>query len=149
MARLKHQRARDAHALAHAAGKLRGKSTREVLEAHEGDGMADPALDLSFVGAAAAQAEGDIVPHREPRKTRVFLEHDADAVGHFARYGLTFENYLAGGHRLQSGENFKQGCLAAPRRPDHRKELAARQLQVERAASADLALALAAGKRRG
>ena len=83
-ARFEHQRARDADALAHAAGKLRRIGPGEAVEPHERKRLAHPAPDLAGFGAAAAQAEGDVVPHGEPGEARILLEDDSDSGGDVA-----------------------------------------------------------------
>ena len=92
-ARLEHQRARDAHALAHAARELGGIGAREVLEAHELDRVADLRGDFVLGGAGLAQAEGDVVVHREPGKAGVLLKDDADP-----RRDLAFHRFAFEGH---------------------------------------------------
>ena len=89
--RLEHQRARDADALAHAAGKLRRIGLGEVRKPHEGERVVDAPLDLGARHAAPAQAEGDVVPNVEPEEARVLLEHGADAVGDRASERLAVE----------------------------------------------------------
>ena len=46
-ARLQHQRARDADALAHAAGQLRRIGAGEILQAHEGERVVDAPAQLA------------------------------------------------------------------------------------------------------
>ena len=77
-----HQGARDAHALPHAAGELRGVGGAEVAQPHQLDRVAHPPVDLSRGDARLAQAEADIRLHRQPREARILLEHHADAVRH-------------------------------------------------------------------
>ena len=83
--------------------------------------------------ALAPQAERGVVPHRQPGKAGVLLEHDADAVGDLAGDGLPLERHRAGGRLLQTGEHFEEGRLAAARRPDHGEELALVEIDVDRA----------------
>ncbi len=83
--RLQDERARDANTLAHAAGELRRIRAHEIGEPHEGERVVDPAADLARLHAGAAQPERHVVPHAEPGKARVLLEHDPDAVGHARR----------------------------------------------------------------
>ena len=79
--RLRHQRARDADALPHAAGKLR-RIARPRIRASPIIAIAASTRRalLLRVERRVAQAEGDVVAHRQPGKARIFLEHDADAV---------------------------------------------------------------------
>jgi hypothetical protein len=131
-ARLEHQRARDAHALAHAAGKLRRISVREIVEPHERQRFAHAALDLGGFGAVAAQAEGYVVPHCEPGKARVFLEDDADAGGDVTLHRPALEGNRAGARRRQPGQDFQQCRLAAAGRADDRHEFALGEVEIDR-----------------
>ena len=92
----------------------------------------DAALDLGGVDAGAAQAEGDVVAHGEPGKRRILLEHHADAVRHLAGDRLVLERDGALGRRAQARDQVQQRGLAAAGRADHREELAARKIEVER-----------------
>ena len=108
-ARLQHQGAGDADALAHAAGKLRRIGAGEVLQPHEGERIVDPAAHFGVRHAAAAQAEGGIVVDGQPGKAGVLLEDDADAVGNVAADGAAFE----GDRALRSAAAARRGPPAA------------------------------------
>src|SRR3954463_290678 len=80
-----------------------------------------------------AQREGGVVERREPRKARVLLEHDADAVRHTPGDGSPFESHRARGWARKPGDDVEERRLPAAGRPDHGKELALAQIEVERA----------------
>src|SRR5580700_8475134 len=145
-ARLQHERARNADALAHAARQLRRIGAGEVFESHEGQRIVDAAAYLGLGDAAAAQAERGIVPYRQPGEAGVLLEDDANTFGDFAADRLAFERHRARGRPLQAGEHFEERRLAAARRPDHGEELALAQVQIDRPERVDRRLIAGAGK---
>ena len=123
-ARLQHQRARDADALPHAAGQLRRIGLGKVLQSHEGECIVDAAADLRRGNAAPPQSECGVVPHRQPGEARVFLKHDADAVGDFAVNRLAFERDSAGasasaGRRALRERSTCRNRTARPRQRTH------------------------------
>jgi hypothetical protein len=126
------QRAGDAQALAHAARKLCRVGMHETAQPHERQRVLDALADLAFRQAGAAQSEGRVVVHRQPRKAGVLLEHDAHAVGHLAAHGPAFEFHGPCGWQRQAAEHIEQGGLAAARGPDHGKEFALAQVEVDR-----------------
>src|SRR5438270_649641 len=77
--------------LAHAAGELRRICTREFAQAHEAERVVDCGAHLLCGPPFLPQAECNVVVHGQPREARVFLEHYADAVGHFTGDGPAFE----------------------------------------------------------
>jgi hypothetical protein len=138
-ARLQHERARDAHALAHAARELRRIRVGERAQARELKRFTDQPLGRLRIGPAPLQAERDVVADREPRKARVVLEDDADALRDAALDARAVEHDVALRRRLQSGDDLEQRRLAAARRADDREEFAAAQRQVDRAERMDVA----------
>ena len=123
--RLRRQRARHRHALAHAAGQLGRITLLEAVEPDHGHEMPRPLDALALRHAGDFQREGDIVDDIAPGEGRLFLEHHADrsmrAVDLFAGDRdpavITAE---------QAADDVEQGRLAATGRPDHGKELARR-----------------------
>src|SRR5580698_1076104 len=107
------------------AGKLR--------KPHKADGVIDAIGDLFFRQTRGAQAERDIVAYAEPRHARVFLEDDADAVRHLAAQFLALEAHAATGGSDQARGLIQQGRLAATGRTDNGEELAAADLEIDRA----------------
>ena len=78
--RLHHQRARDAHALAHAARELRGIARSRNRTSPTSFSASRTRSSFSARGKrGAAQPERDVVGDVEPRQRSVVLEHDADA----------------------------------------------------------------------
>ena len=75
-ARAHDQDTRNADALAHAAGKLRGQGVRERFKPDQ----LEHRPRLGLVGVARQPlhpgSEGDVVPHVEPGKQRSLLEHN-------------------------------------------------------------------------
>ena len=137
--RLHDQRACDADALAHAAGQLRRIGISKTRQSHELKRVIDSLGDSRRSKALSAQAEGDIVPHGEPGEARILLKHDADAVRHRALdLGAVADNRAAR-RRREARQNIEQGRLAAARRPNHREELAALDIEVDRAERVDRA----------
>ena len=130
--RLQHERARDADALAHAAGQLRRIGAAETGETHERKRLVHAAGNFRAVGAGAAQAECDVVPHVEPREGGIFLEHDPDLVGDGAGDVTAFHLDRARRRRDEPRDDLEQRALAAARRPDHADELAAPEFEIER-----------------
>ncbi len=129
--RLHHQGPGDADALAHAAGELCGIGGGEILQADEADGVIDAPLHLCGVDAGAPEPERHVVAHIEPGERRIFLEDDADAVGH-AVDALAFEQDVTLGRRREAGQHVDQSRFPAAGRPDHREEFAACDLEIER-----------------
>jgi hypothetical protein len=131
-ARLHDKGTSDTDALAHAAGELRRIALSKIGEAHDPQGARDPPTAFHLGKLRFAQAEADVALDGEPRDRSVLLEHDADAVGHAAVDRPALEGDRALGRGGEPGDQFEQGRLAAARRPDHGKELALAQVEVER-----------------
>ena len=130
--RPQHERARDADALAHAAGQLRRIGAAETGEAHECKRLVHAAANFRAIGAGPAQAECDIVPHVEPREAGIFLKHNPDLVGDGAGDVTAFHLDGARRRRDEPRDDLEQRALAAARRPDHADELAAAEFEIER-----------------
>src|SRR5262249_8210089 len=111
----------DAHALAHAAGKLVGIVLGETGETGAREIVADHVLDGGGWRAPHLEAVGGVVPHRHPGEDGVALEdhriHRALRMGRLDLDG-------AGGDRFEAGKDAQQRGLAAPARPDDHEELA-------------------------
>ena len=147
-ARPLHQRAREADALAHAAGELHRIGGGELRQAHQPQRVVDARRDLGLVERRLAQAERDVVGDGEPGKARVLLEHDADALRHLARNRLAFNVTRALGRAVQPGDDLEQRGFPAARRADHGEELAAHQIEVDRPERLDLGVAPRSPERR-
>ena len=73
------ERPGERHALALAAGELRGVALGQVGQADQLEQLVDPRLDLGLGAAPDLEAEGDVAPHRQVAERRVVLEAEADA----------------------------------------------------------------------
>src|SRR5262249_52980987 len=85
--------------------------------------------------------ERDIVPYVEPGESRIFLEHDADPLRHGAGDRSSIHLDRARRRRKQPGDDVQQRALAAAGRSDHADELAAPEIEVERAERSHRAVA--------
>ncbi len=106
--RLGDQRAGDADALAHAAGKLRRIALRKCGQAHHRQRLLHACGDLRGRQAGLVQAEGDVVGDGQPGKAGVLLEHHADAFGHRTGYRAAFEGDGATARLRQPGDHFEE-----------------------------------------
>ena len=107
----------DAHALAHAAGKLVGVGAFKAREAHELDIAADAAVPFALRHIAARfEAEGDIVVHAAPGHEAGLLKDD----GHAGLGGAVVPGEAHGsrGGCEKSRAEIEQGGFAASRRAD-------------------------------
>ncbi len=86
-----------------------------ALELHELQHRFHAGLHFGLGQAVAAQAEGDVVEHREVRKERVALEHHVHRplVGRQLGQVAAVERDRSGGRRLEAGEHAQQRRLAA------------------------------------
>ncbi len=105
----------------------------KTLQLHHVEGLGHPRLDLGLALAAHLQRKGEVLVHRHVRKQRVVLEHHADAalVGRHPVDGPPRQVDLAGGRRLKARQHHQRRGLAGARRPQHRHELAAGDVEVE------------------
>ena len=80
-----------------------------------------------------AQAIGDIVEHIEVRKDRIGLEHHVGGpqMRRHRVHRLAVDGDDAAVRRLEARDHAQQGGLAAARRAQQGKELAARDLQAD------------------
>ena len=131
-ARFQHQRARNADALAHAAGQLRRVRARKPLQAHEVDGVVDALADFLAIHAGAAQAKGNVVPYVQPGERGVILKHYADTLRNLAGHRAAFEADGALGRHAEPRHHVEQRGLAAARRPDYGEEFTTLEVEVYR-----------------
>ena len=131
--RLKHQRARQRHALLLATRELRGFTVFETLQPHHGQRLGHPCLRRCPTHAAIAQRERDVLGDVHVRKQRVILEHEAD-IALFRRqrlHRLAVEQNMPGGGPLEAAQHHQRGGLARPGRAEQRKKLPAPDPQVQ------------------
>src|SRR5262249_15351773 len=119
--RIDRQSTRNAHALAHTAGKLTGITGLKAGQAYKPDIMFDQTDLLGFSQPLATQAVAHVLNNRIPGKQRIFLKHD----GTFPtrpRYPCGINAGLAARRLLEPGKNVEQCSLAAAARTNDGKE---------------------------
>ena len=116
------QRPRDRHALLHPARELLRQVPLEAREPHAAHVVRHDPLAPRARNARLAQAEGDVVGHREPRKERVGLEHHAP-VGARALHHAPAHRDLARRGRVEARHQAQERALAAARGAQQRHEL--------------------------
>src|SRR6185503_5203546 len=139
-----HERARKRHALLLPTGELRGLALRLRREADALELLAHAPLDLGLVNLLPLEAEGHVLLHAPVREQGVALE---DRVGRAAEGGLPRNVVAVEVHAplrglLEAGDHPERRRLAAPRRAQHREELAARDLELHLAHGREVAEAL-------
>jgi hypothetical protein len=121
---LHRERPRQGHALALAAGELRGVALGEAVEMHERQQLLHPGGDLGLRALANLQAEGDVVGHSHVLEGGVVLEDEA----HVAALGGQRGGVLAGDQHpalvglLEPRDHTQEGRLPAPARPQEGRE---------------------------
>ena len=120
---LERERARQRHALPHAAGQLVHPGAREAPTSRRARDILDARLALAARHAQLLHAEGDVVGDAQPGEERRVLEHDA-AIGAGPAHALAADTHLALVGALEAGDEVEQRRLAAPRRADQADELA-------------------------
>ena len=132
-----HERARNGHALLHAARELVGPGIGRSLQAHEAQQRVGPARGGLHIGRGAVlgvrgqlAAELDVLHHRHPRVEAVVLEHHG-AVDVRALDRLAVHQQFPAGVRLQPADGAQQRALAAARGTDEGDELVGRDVEVD------------------
>src|SRR4051794_17240086 len=138
--RIERERARQRHALDHAAGQFRGKTVGDLrLQADHAklghhDLVEQPLRDLEIF----AHRKLDVLPHRERGKQRALLEQDApaaldgSALRGAGRVEIDAEHLDAAGEfRYQADDSAGQHGFAGAGRTDESKNLAALDVEVE------------------
>ena len=124
------ERARDGHALLHAAGELVRILLLEADEAHHLDVAAHGLLALGLRDALDLEPVRDVPIDGAPRQDREFLEDDpAIRAGPFHRPAV--EQHVPTRGRDEAGDDREQRALAAPARPDDGEQLALRDVEVD------------------
>ena len=128
-----HQRPRQGHPLALAAGKLRGPALRMILEMHQLQDLRDPLGDLGRLHPVAAQPVAHVRRHIHVREEGVGLKHHVDRppVGRHVGHVLSVDEQPSFVGRLEARQHAQQGGLAAARAAQQREQLAARDLEVD------------------
>ena len=149
-ARPLHQRARDADALAHAAGELHRIGGGELGEAHQAQRVIDARRDLGLRRASVWRRPNAMLSVTVSQgKLASSWNTTPMPSGTSPAIGLPSSVDGAVGRAVQPGDDFEQRRLSAAGRPDDREELAARQVEVDRPERhAPRACCLVAGKTR-
>src|SRR5262244_897694 len=126
-----------ARELARIAGAVRGKL-------HEGEGLADPPLDLGARHAVHAEAEGHVLENGAVGEQGVVLEDHAHvaAVGRHLVHPLTLDEDVTGGRVHEARYRTEARGLPAARGPEEREELARLHGQRDAVEGQRLAVAL-------
>ena len=120
------QRAGQRHALLLAAGQLSRQPLAQVLEAHEAQCLGNLRRHLRLRHLAHLEAERDVLGHRQMRKQRVALEHEAGvALPGRQRGNVALAQTHAAGRRLDEARHDAQRRrLAAAGRAEQHDEFA-------------------------
>ncbi len=110
------ERAREAHALAHAAGQLLRIGVLETVETDEIDRRERALAPLGRRHASRLEPDLHILEHGEPGKQREGLEHHGDAFG-AADDRRAAEGDAAGGRRMRPAIERSSVDLPEPERP--------------------------------
>ncbi len=144
--RLRRQRARQRDTLLLPARKFVGVAFAQMRQVHQRQHLVNDALGLGML----ANAEGNVIRHRQVREQGVVLKHHADApfLGRqgepgagqhgIAQLNLAFVDWLEAGYGPQ------RGGLAAAGRTEQATDVATVQMQVQ--VLHDALLAIAAGE---
>ena len=144
-ARPDHERARERHALLHAARQLAGLHRARLRQAHERERLLDALTDLRPRHRALPQAEGDVLGDRHVRKQRIGLEHHAEAASPRGLAGdvAAVEDDTARVRRHEARDDVECRRLAASRRAEQRKHLALVDREIDPGERVHRAVALA------
>jgi hypothetical protein len=131
--------AREARALAHPAGQLRGRVVHRVRETHVRQPLRDAFGDLALAEVGVlAQREGDVVEHRHGAEQRAVLEEHADFAPQReqlrhrqAGHRLLVDDHIAGVGEHQSDDVLDEHALARPRGAEHDRDRLGRERHVE------------------
>ncbi len=144
--RLRCQRARQRDTLLLPARQFVGVAFAQLRQVHQLQHLADDAWGLGML----ANAEGDVIRHRQVREQGVVLEHHADSplLGRegesgAGQHGITQLDFAIV-DRLESGYGAQRGGLAAAGRPEQAADIATIQMQVQ--VLHDALLTIAAGQ---
>src|SRR3954447_2202456 len=152
-----HERARQRDTLPLTARELRRAAVAEPLEPHERQYLFDPLCAFRLPNSLDLEPIADIRGHAHVREQRVVLEHRVHVALGRRQVGHVLPTKLdaAAVRALEARDHPQAGCLAGPRRAEHREELAVADLEVDTVDRHDLAELLAhagevyVGMRRG
>ena len=127
-----HQRAREAHALFHAAGQLFWIGALEAVQAHRVEHLDAARSALVRRNAAGFQRRFHVFQNSEPGKQREALEDDGYVLARTVD-GRAVPEHLAGRGLRKAGKNSEQRGFARARGPEQRQNLVRIYSQVQRA----------------
>jgi hypothetical protein len=138
-------RPRERDALALPAGELHGLAVAEALEPDDRQRLVGAAAPVRALDAFHPEAVLDVVADGHVREERVVLEDGVHVpvVGRPVRDVDAAEPDAPGVGPLEAGDHPKRRRLARPGRPEHREELAACDLEVDRVDGNNVAVGLA------
>src|SRR3954453_10754013 len=139
------ERACDRGALLHAAGELLWPVVLEAGQTDLADEGVSDLVSLRLGHATLAQAEGDVLAHRQPGKQRVGLEHHA-AIGAGAGHLASIEHHTSAGRAIEAGDDAKQRGLAAAGRAEDGDEVVVADHKISRLQCPGRGVAVARGK---
>ena len=128
------------HPLAHAAGKFLRVSLLKAGKPDRGDLAAHALLPLRSSHPALAQAELDVLLHREPGKQRVFLK-DNPPVRAGSAHGLAIKPHLAAACSLKARDNVEERRLAATAGAEDGEKFIIADIEIDAVESDELLLA--------
>ena len=130
--------------LALAAGELAGLAVEQLREPENARRIGHALLDHGLGRAQVLEPIGHVLPHGHVRVERVVLEDHGDvALGGLQVVDPPLADMdVAGGRRLQPGDDPQQGGLAAARRPEDDEKLAVGDLDRDLLQDLDAAEAL-------
>ena len=143
-ARPHHQRARQCHALALAAGEGGGRPRAIAAEVDHLQRLVDARLGLRAADANLAQPVADVLADVQVREDRIALEDHVGraVVCRHACHVLPVDPDSAGCRLLEAGDAAQKRGLAAARWPEQREELALADLGRDAVERHDVAEAL-------
>src|SRR5690242_11048969 len=100
--RLQRKRARDADPLCHATGKLARIRVLEIAETHRDEKLLGDATRFASSETTRAQADRDVLQHREPRKQSGLLKRHADVLVGSKTYDFAVPDEPAARRRHQA-----------------------------------------------
>jgi hypothetical protein len=130
---LTHDRPAHCHPLALPAGQRARLALQEGLQVEDPGRVLHAPVDLVLGHLLDAEAEGDVLVHREVGVQRVALEDHRDVA--ITRRDMVDDPLAdpdhALAHRLEAGEHAERGRLAAAGGPDQHHELPVGDVQLE------------------
>jgi hypothetical protein len=135
------ERARDADALAHAAGELLRKGRSKFQQAGAREHVLDAPCPLLRRQRMMLECKGHVAFDRAPRQQREILKDVGEGIERAGRR-LALHQHAALARLQDAAHDAEQGRLAAAGRPDHREGLAFAHRQIDPLQSQDIAVAM-------